>query len=304
MQSERFPIPAFDGAYVHIYNPAGDVYRGKNTAHFTNGTFYNTWIPNDFSVLHENGTWHMVGITHPKPPQFHAFICENDVHEAEYQLFHCTAKGERFADVFASYTFTDKPKLLYPADRPNERCELWAPHFMKYNGRFQVIYSPQVMRRASSADMVTWRQEPPLFTCENGAARDPYIYTENGVFYCIYTERRQLKYRTSVDLCRWSDAQILQEQLFAQAENESPFLYRKNGIYYLLWSVYDGRNGCYDNRTFVFAGHTLAELYNAAPITVLQAHAPEIVTDTDGTDYLLSVFYPHNGISAVKLKWV
>jgi len=142
----------------------------------------------------------------------------------------------------------------------------------------------------------------PLFRCANGAARDPYVFCENGKFYMVYTEARQLLCRTSENLADWSEPFVLQRSLFA-CENESPFLMKWEGYYYLFWSCHDGKNGSYDERTYVFAADTLAGLYESAPITMLRAHAPEIVQSPDGAWYLLSVFYPKNGVNAARLEW-
>ncbi len=92
-------------------------------------------------------------------------------------------------------------------------------------------------------------------------------------------------------------------EIFAGASTESPFLMKRGEYYYLLWCIYDGRNGAYDSRTFVYAAKDIRELGQHAPITMLDAHAPEIAFD--GEDYyLLSVFYPENGISAAKLEFI
>lgn len=306
MIREKFFIPELDGEYVHVYQPTPDLYQGENTPSFTKGTRYDEWITNDFSVLHDNGVWHMVGITHPRPRGFvNDFdYDEADVHEAEYQLFHCTATADSFSKIFHEGSFRDCDKILYPSERPGEKPEIWAPHLMKHAGAFQVIYSPQEMRRAETADFKTWKRKAPLFACRDFGARDPFLYCEDGVYYILYTESRLLKYRTSEDAEHWSDEKILQTSLFAECENESPFLMKKDGVYYLFWTICDGRNGCYDNRTMVYASRTIEGLYRTAPITMLKAHAPEIIKDRDGCYYLLSAFYPNNGVSAVKLKWV
>ena len=88
-------------------------------------------------------------------------------------------------------------KILYPPQRPGEKPELWAPHLMKYEGKYNVIYSPQEMRRVVSCDFESWEQAPVLFRCTDPAARDPFIYEEEGKFYCLYIEDRYLKYRVS-----------------------------------------------------------------------------------------------------------
>ena len=306
MKRKRYPIPEFDGDFVNIYCPAGDVYNGIDTTGFRNSQYYEDWITNDFSVLKEGDLWHIVGITHPRPQGFVDGFDYNpsNIHEAEYQLFHCVAKGENFGDVFCKNSFADMDKILYPPQRPGEKPELWAPHLMKYEGKYNVIYSPQEMRRVVSCDFESWEQAPVLFRCTDPAARDPFIYEEDGKFYCLYIEDRYLKYRVSDNMADWSEEKILQEQFFANCHTESPFMLKRAGVYYLFWTIYDGRNGCYDNRTMVFAGESFEELYSSAPVTMLRAHAPEIVMDPNGDSYLLSVFYPNNGISAVKLKWV
>jgi hypothetical protein len=172
---------------------------------------------------------------------------------------------------------------------------------MKRDGAFHVIYSPRVMRRASTIDWKHW-EITPMFACEGGAARDPYVFEEDGRLIVLWTEGRRILCRTAENLTDWSEPLVLQETFFPDAENESPFLMKKDGFYYLFWSLWDGRNGCYDERTLVFAAETLAGLRTAAPLTMLRGHAPEIV-EADGAWYFLSVFYPSNGISAIKLNW-
>ena len=303
MKKPKLPCPYIDGEYIRIYNPAEDVYRGVETKNFKTGEKYSEWITNDFSVIKDGDIFHMVGITHPKVPNFiDAFNYGDDVHEAEFQLFHAYAKGENFKDVFFEESFTELGKILYPQSRPGEGNEIWAPALIKKDGKFHVIYSPKKIRMASSSDFENWEIKE-LFECQSPVARDPFVYFEDGEYYIIYTESKLLKYRKTRDFETFSDEEILQETLFADTESESPFLMKKDGIYYLFWSIWNGKNGCYDDRTMVFASETLEGLRNTAPITMLRAHAPEIVRDNDGTYYLLSVFSPRNGVCAVKLGW-
>ena len=303
-RNKRIPIPEYDGEFVHIYSPGGDTYEGEDTVNYKHGNYYGEWITNDFSIIKDDGGYRMIGITHPRPAGFidDYNYDEADVHEAEYQCYHCFAKGEHFKDVFYENSFKDFKKILYPSARKGEQPELWAPHFMKENGEYKVIYSPRKMRLAISRDMENFTVGKCFFECNSPVARDPYVFVEDGKYYLIYTENKQLKYRVSSDFENWSEEKVLQDTLFANGENESPFMFKRDGIYYLLWSVCDGRCGCYDSRTFVFAAEKFEDFMNAAPITMLRAHAPEVVCDGDDY-YLLSTFYPHNGVSAVKLKW-
>ena len=302
-KSKKIPYPVIDGEYVKIYTPSGDTYRGPDTKSFRNGKYYSEWLVNDFSVMKEGDGWHMVGITHPKPADFNGpFDSGKDVHEAEYQLFHASAVGESFARIFSENSFSDREKILYPSERKGEQNEIWAPHLMKLDDKNAVLYSPGVMRLAKSEDFENWESRV-LFAGGNPVARDPYVYSENGIHYVVYTEGAELKYRTTADFVTFSEEKILLGDKFSGAQLESPFLLEKDGMYYLFVCIWDGKNGDYDERTFVYASETIDGFDSGAPVTMLRAHAPEIVKDTDGVYYILSVFYPENGISAAKLAW-
>ncbi len=303
MVSKKILYPVIDGEYVRIYTPDGDIYRGPDTKSFKSGEFYPEWLTNDFSVMKAESDWHIIGITHPKPSDFNgAFDSGADVHEAEYQLFHAHAYGESFKTIFAENSFSDKEKVLYPFERQDEQQEIWAPHLMKLDNKNTLLYSPGKIRMAQSEGFENWERRE-LFEGGNPAARDPYVYFENGVHYVIFTEGLGLKYRTTEDFVSFSEEKLLLGNKFSGAQLESPFLLKKDGIYYLFVCIWDGNNGDYDERTFVYASETIEGLDRGAPITMLRAHAPEIVKDADGQYYILSVFYPENGISAAKLSW-
>ena len=65
-----YGYPVIDGKFVTVYRPQGDVYKGEDTFYFRKNTYYGSWTANDFSILNDNGTWHLVGITHPTPPDY------------------------------------------------------------------------------------------------------------------------------------------------------------------------------------------------------------------------------------------
>ena len=69
-----------------------------------------------------------------------------------------------------------------------------------------------------------------------------------------------------------------------------------------MWCIYDGQNGCYDNRTYIFAANSLNEFTGKAPIAMLKGHAPEIISE-NGQDYIVSVYYPQNGLNIAKIMW-
>ena len=305
MKKGQFKKPVICSEYVNIYKPQPDVYDGIDTVSFKKGETYNEWITNDFTVMHENGKWHLFGITHPRPKGFiSAFEYDKSVHEAEYQLFHCSALGEKFGSVFKKEAFTDEKKILYPSERPGERPEIWAPHIDRLGDEFCMIYSPEVMRYAKSKDLVNWESGYEFFRCNDGGSRDPFLFhDDNGDKYLLFCEQHVLKYRKTRDMVNWSNEVLLQTNPFDNGSSESPFMLKRDGVYYLMWCLFDGRNGCYDNRTFVFASETIDGFENLAPLTMLEGHAPEFITDGEDT-YILSVFHPENGINAGKLGWI
>ena len=305
---ERIPFPRINGEYITVYRPGGDVYNGLNTVYFKNNTYYDSWTVNDFSILNDNGSWHLVGITHPTPSDFadEYSPMKGPVHDAEHMLFHATANGNTMADIMYESSFTDCPKILYPSDRPNEIPECHAPHLLKdSDGNYKIFYGPQFMRLATTRDFVTFEKRT-LFE-DHPSSRDPFIFEENGIYYFIYAVQNRIDYRTTNDFVSFSEPKTLQVNPWKKengntASSESPYIFKRKGFYYLMWAIWDGRAGVYDHRSYVFGARTIEGLANTAPLTMLPAHAGEFYSDESG-DYLLSVFHPENGISIAPIAW-
>ena len=93
MTERKIKKPVITDEYINIYKPQPNIYKVVNTENFVSGAKYDEWITNNFTVIRESDTRRIFGITHPRPKGFvSAFEYDKDVHEAEYQLFHCTAK--------------------------------------------------------------------------------------------------------------------------------------------------------------------------------------------------------------------
>lgn len=305
LHSDRFEKPRRSSEWVRVYTPQPDVYRGEDTASFKKGTIYPEWIVNDFTLLKSPGRFDLWGITHPRPQGFKdAFnFSPLDVHEAEYQLFHAAAEGETFGDVFYEDSFEERPKVLYPADRPGEKPEIWAPCAIRRGDEYVMIYSPKSIRYALSCDAENWESGHVLFESDDPTTRDPFYFTDDdGEEYLLTCEGNRVVIRSADGLSKTGEGHTLQTNPFRDGSSESPFLFKRHGVYYLAWSIYDGQNGCYDERNFVFASKTLDGFEGRAPITMLDGHAPEFVVTEEGS-YILSVYYPSNGVSAAKLIW-
>ena len=303
----RFPVPKICGDYINIYQPASDIYEGEDTKCYKSGQRYDCWLTNDFDVVKTaDGYWHIIGITHPWPPGFinHFQFDETNVHEAESQLFHAVSVRKELKDCLCPNSFRDEKKLLYPAERPGERPECWAPDITRVGDTYHMIYSPQTMYHKISTDLYHWSDAPALFTSDFFMMRDPFVFFEDGTYTLIYIEEDML-YRTSRDFVSWSEPELFQPNVFGkEASQESPCIYKRGDLYYLLWCMYDGQNGCYDNRTFVYAAPSLAGLKTASPLTMLNGHATLMFDGEDGQTYVASAHYPSNGVNIAPIAWI
>lgn len=299
----RYDIPYLKSPYTTVYRPGGDVYLGPDTLSFKNSQYYEDWIVNDFTVIKGVDGYHLIGITHPKPKGYVDPYHHNPdtLHEAEWQLFHAFSPCLQAEELLRENSFTDKEKILYPQQRPGERNEIWAPHCIKKGDLYYLIYSPGEIRLALSADLYHFTPKGTLLTLEP-FDRDPNVCFDGQQYILTYVAGNTLQYRTSPDLLSWSDPSLLQTNPFRNGMSESPFLIRRKGIYYLFWAICDGLNGSYDNRTFVFASESLDDFEGRSPLTILPAHAPEILQEEERY-YLASVFYPANGVSIAPLGW-
>lgn len=101
-------IPRLAGEYIHVYTPAPDVFQGPDSKLFKAGERYEEWAPNDFSVVRGKDGWHLIGITHPRPPQFrHVMDRCPDIHDAEWQLFHAFCRCETLREALHPGAFAD-----------------------------------------------------------------------------------------------------------------------------------------------------------------------------------------------------
>lgn len=299
----RIKAPVIVSGYRNVYRPGADIYRGIDTPSFQNGEKYENWIANDFTMIKDaDNCWHAYGITHPKPPAFSDdFHFSGEIHEAEYQLFHCTFRGT-LEELYEGGHFTEQEKVLYPQERPGQRPECWAPCIVERNRSYYLYHTPGTVQLARTEDLYHFTVHPEGLFGGPAYLRDPYVFYEDGVYTMIYVTGH-LYCRTSTDLIHWGKEQLFQANPFGPGSaQESPCLLKRHGIYYLMWCIHDGQNGCYDNRTYVFASESLDGFTGKAPVAMLKGHAPEIISE-NGQDYIISVFHPENGLNIAKIEW-
>jgi len=295
--------PVISSPYRSVYTPAGDVYRGVDTDQYKNGEFYIEWLANDFTIIKKDGTWHAYGITHPRPAGFtDTYNFKEDIHEAEFQLFHSSWTGSLGA-LYNGGTMAEHEKILYPQQRGGIN-ECHAPCIVERDGVHHLFWGPRFIRSAQTTDMFHFTVRDGFYFEGSSVMRDPYIFEEDGTYTMIVVETDGIRASTSTDLLDWSAPRLFHKNPFADSSStESPCLIKRHGMYYLFWSIWDDQNGAYDERTYVFASSDLDGFNGLHPIAMVDGHAVEIVQE-DGQDYIISVFYPQNGLNMARLDWI
>ncbi len=286
-------IPGISGEYSHIYEPEPDVFPGPDSENLKAGQLIEDWIPNDHTFVKDpEGRWHAFGITGPETPKNH---------EAEWQAFHIVSEPGPVGDLMNREAWTEHPKVLPASERPGERKDLWAPFVVERNGLYHMFYGPCEMRRAVSEDLFEWRPRGAVFEQE-GHARDPWIVDIGDLWHMVYVAGTDLYVRTSRDLKEWSADPVKVFSMPRPGSPESPMLVEYEGLYYLFWTIYDGQNGPYDNRTYVYCSDDPLDFSQSQELTMLSAHAPELINDS-GQWFISSVERPRRGLSLASLVW-
>lgn len=259
---------------------------------------------NDHSiVLGPDGNWHLYGIT------------SFDGRPAHERYF-VHGVGESL----------DKP--FKEVGRSIDRGSLaWAPGVIKKDENYYMFYGPSPTMLAVSFDMYEWfgtkvvLNEEPLM----GAHRDHFVLKVSDDEYLMYVvgvknKKGAVSCFSSSDLLNWSfedfaltsgDEAPLKP---AWGAMESPYVVEKDGNYYLFVTYTDCSNDTYSN-TLVFCsdnpkqfGEYNGEKGGIKPITVLQAHAPEIIEE-NGRCYITTCGWrnkpiPNPGaVSIARLEW-
>ena len=292
--------PVIEGEYTHIYAPQGDIFLGPDTQDLKNGTHYESWQPNDHCFMKgADGRWHTFGITHPEsqPGQRR--------HQGEFVLFHAVSPTSSFESSLLPQSWTDKPKVLTPGQRPGENPNCHAPTIVHHEGVYKMIYGPCPFRLAISKDLGTWTPKGPVGINEK-SGRDPSLFFWKGSYYLVYCAGNLVKASTSKDFTNWSEPIEIYRGEVETYQCESPTIIHNKESFYLFWCLWDtaNKNGNgYDERSFVVCSNDPLNFRGHPVMTELKAHAPEIFQDEQQNWFISSVQYPVRGISVSRLTW-
>jgi beta-fructofuranosidase len=273
------------------------------------------WYVNDHTFVRDReGTWHLIGITHPEPADPH--------HETH--LSHATAP-----DLHGPWT---KQPFALTADPAQGESVLWAPHVIDHDDRYWMFVcgggpSPQEFRLhlAVSDDCVSWARHPanPL-VIDGYEARDPMVrwvddrwimyYTATadptgGAFVVVATE--------SDDLVHWHGRQIVYTDACTGTgggPTESPFVVERNGQHFLfIGPDWQGlmtsleETGRYDPASYrgtrVLVSDDPLHFDLDGQVGFLDAHAAEVIVDVDGSTWVSHCGWGQGGVYLAPLSW-
>lgn len=245
---------------------------------------------NDHTLVQaDDGSWHLFGIFHEEPmgkvPEtrfIHAFTAERD--PARW------ADGE-LKPVPEPYT------IALEADRALGETHLWAPHVVRAEGRYVMVYQGggpddyrASIRLAESDDLYRWSRVPgaPLFE-DFCAARDPMVTFKDGVYALYYTrcdaigtKASGVAYRLSNDLRTWTEPRMAlalpgSKPTSNSAFTESPFVFERGGHVYMSVTAYP----LSFDATLLYRS-TAPYAFPDEPVARLRAHAAEWLFDGAG----------------------
>lgn len=260
---------------------------------------------NDHTIIRDHqGNWHIIGITsHGGGPS------------SERYFIH--GISENLQGPYMEHSKVVDTGML-----------AWAPCIVEHRGCYYMYYGPSPTRMAVSPDLHEW------FGYEISLQGHPPMACHRDHFVLKVDESEWLMYVTGIKEVRGSIALLKSSDLLswtfsgyaltsgpnlaltpAWGAFESPYVVKKDSKYYLFITYTDCSIENY-NRTLVFCSDDPCDFgcYNegecgAVPVTSIFAHAPEIITDEDGTDYITTCGWNGKGIpfehcvSMAKLNW-
>jgi hypothetical protein len=225
------------GSMVHLFDSSA----------LEGGPYY----VNDHTLVQgPRGEWHLFGIFNKEPMRDD--LEQDFVHAVAVERDPARWKEGSFEAVTAPY------RIALHADRSLGEMHLWAPHVVRWDGRWIMVYQSggpdedhASIRLAESDDLYRWSRASrvPLFE-DFCVARDPMLVRREGAWALYYTRcdslsgrRSGVAYRLSHDLVHWSDARMALSLEHAPATGnsaytESPFVFERGGSYWLSVSAY------------------------------------------------------------------
>ncbi|HVU28292.1 MAG TPA: hypothetical protein VHG71_11230 [Verrucomicrobiae bacterium] len=258
------------------------------------------WCVNDHTFVQgPDKTWHLFGITHPKPLDFFK--------DPGRQLCHATA------ETLLQTQWQAQPFAVKADWEKYREFLLWAPYVVHDNGvyyMFVCVGDKDTHRYRihllTSPDLKEWTRSPDNPMVVDGFdARDPFVMRVGDEWALYYTatttpERGNhiVACVTSKDLVHWSNRKVVFIHPRAGTfggPTESSFIVRRGNNYYLFV--------CDNDWTDVYLSHDPFHWDFNQKNTRIKSHASEIVRDTDGKWYISNTGWMSGPVSLAPLNW-
>ena len=259
------------------------------------------WYINDHCFYYGKDGWHLYGITHAEPA--------NPLDERNFA--HATAQS-------LTQSPWNKKGFALAYDPNAGEYHLWAPYITYSDGIYYMYYcagsnpldhTKYRIHLATSPDLWNWTRNPynPMVV-DGYDARDPMILKVGQQWVMYYTATFEptggnhvVCYRTSTDLVHWGERNIAFKDPSTGTyggPTESPFVVRRENNYYL----FIGPRPDYDG-TDVFLSNSPYHWDLADKVGHINAHAAEVIRDTDGKWYVSRCGWGKGGVYLAELTW-
>lgn len=283
-----------------------------------------------------NGTWHLYGIFHHEPAD-----PEHEIH-----FVHAVAT-EPDPSKWDSTSFVIPPpgspvRYALTAQAEYNETHIWAPHVLRdaKRNRWVMVFQASnyggnnnaaQIKMAVSPDLYKWTRQPTSFIFTDiCVARDPKLvhHPDQDLWTIYYTrcnnvtgELSGVGYRTSTDLSSWSEPQmalVLPASMgapfkpsFNSAASESPFVYNRNGVWYLSICVPP-----MSYKTTMLFASTDPHHFAPTPVATLDSHCAEwiptpvsplggasSVQPQEGGSWMTSAGWAQGGVYLSPMSW-
>jgi hypothetical protein len=258
------------------------------------------WCVNDHTFVQgPDQTWHLFGITHPKP-----LVWDKD---PGHQLAHATAKT-----LLPAPWEAQPPAVTRDWEKYREYL-LWAPYVLRHEGTYYmfVCVGDKDTHRyrihlLTSSDLKEWKRSPDNPMVVDGFdGRDPFVLRVGDQWVLYYTANSTpdcgnhiVACVTSKDLVHWADRKVVFTHPRAGSfggPTESPFVVRRGDNYYLFV--------CDNEWTDVYLSHDPFHWEFAQKVTRILSHASEIIRDVDGKWYISHAGWTSGPLRLAPLLW-
>jgi len=234
--------------------------------------------------------WHLFGITHPEPA---APLDEK---------FFAHATSESLSGTW------EKQEYVLHADPEFGETHVWAPFIIKHDQKYFMYYcgggedhTRYQIRAAVSKNLWNWERLPKPCIIDGFDARDPMVLKRGNKWIMYYSATSQptgghhvVKAATSHDLINWNPfGEVCTHQMTGTfgGPTESPHVMKYKDKYLLFLSV----NIPYRySEVYISDNPFHWDIYNK--VGEFNAHAPEIIQDTDSKYYISHCGWGEGGV--------